>query len=545
MKHLPLKRIGCLSLALLLPAAVLPRGASAEQQEALDRSETVYVTATASGEVSSVLSSVYIVNPDGREQLSDASNLTDVHNILANDTPKRQDDAWVFQADGEDVCYQGVSDDALPFSMAVTYELDGKELSPEEIAGKSGHVRVTVTYTNELRNTVELEGETLSLYTPFNIVTIIALSDDFSSVHCTNAHLISDAGSISVFGLTFPGMAENLDTEATDELSNSLSFEADVTSFELDSIMAIAMPDIFEDSDLSRLDELQSLVDGVDELEDSGNQLAYGAYQVSSGLSTFADGMSEFAGGMSDLASQASEMGSMASGMESSLSGVVGQVEGSIGGALDAIGQIQIGNADAMVSEIIASMGDQLTPEQEAQLRSAITAAWNAQVGQMSGQLGEVSGQLMQLQGTLSALQGGLGQLLQAVQALSSGLQSLPDNVQTLNDGLTELVSGARSLSGGMRRFCDEGLAELSENTDGIALALDRKDAMQALAEAYTSFSGDPSASTGSVRFIINTESIYVPNVTPAPEVEQPAEPEQTTGFFESIWNWITGLFGG
>lgn len=545
MKHLLVKRVCCLSLALLLSATAWPRAAAAEQQEPLDRSETVYVTATASGEVSSVLSSVYIVNPDGREQLTDVSNLTDVHNILANETPKRNGDAWVFEADGEDVCYQGVSEGQLPFAMAVTYELDGETLTPEEIAGKSGHVRVTVTYTNELRNTVELGEETLSLYTPLNIVTIIALSDDFSSVQCTNAHLLSDAGSLSVFGITFPGMAENLDTDATDELSNSLSFEADVTSFELDSIMAVAMPDIFEDSDLSRLDELQSLVDGVDELEDSGNQLAYGASKLSSGLSTFADGVSEFAGSMQDLADQAASMGSMASGMESSLSGTVGQAASSIQGALTAIGQVQAGSADAVADQVVAAMGGELSAEQEAQLRSAITAAWNQQVGQMSSQLGEVSGQLTQLLGSLSTLQGVLGSLLGGVQELSSGLQALPAGMQSLNDGLTELVSGARGLSSGMRRFCNEGLAELSENTDGIALALDRKDSMQALAEAYTSFSGDPAASSGSVRFVVTTDSIYVPNVTPAPDAEQSPEPEEPAGFFGTIWNWISGLFGG
>lgn len=90
MKHLLVKRVCCLSLALLLSATAWPRGAAAEQQEPLDRSETVYVTATASGEVSSILSSVYIVNPDGREQLIDASNLTDVHNILANENAQAQ-----------------------------------------------------------------------------------------------------------------------------------------------------------------------------------------------------------------------------------------------------------------------------------------------------------------------------------------------------------------------------------------------------------------------------------------------------------------------
>ena len=53
------KRTACFGLALLM--AVLPVSALAEADTAdLERSETVYVTASAAGEPQSILSSVYI-----------------------------------------------------------------------------------------------------------------------------------------------------------------------------------------------------------------------------------------------------------------------------------------------------------------------------------------------------------------------------------------------------------------------------------------------------------------------------------------------------
>lgn len=544
MRRIQIKQILSLLLALLLPAGVLLRdAAAAATQEPLERSETVYVTATATGEVSSILSSVYIVNPDGREQISDVSRLTDVRNILSNETPKRNGDALVFQTDGDDVCYQGASDDALPFSMEVAYTLDGEQISPEELAGRSGHVGVTITYTNRMLNTVETDSGTLSLYTPLNIVTIIALNDGFSSVQCTNAHVLSEAGSISVFGLTFPGLAENLEVPATDELSNSLHFEADVTSFTLDSIMAVVMPDIFDAKDLERIDELQTFVDGVATLGESGNQLAYGASKLASGTAAAAEGVGGLADGVSEFAGLVSGIDGAVSEAEGKLDSAVDQASGAIDSAVSSIDSVQSGDADAIADAVIAGISGELTPELEAEIRRAVKAAWNAQIGGMNAQLTEARKQLLALQSNLPAIRQAVEKLFGTVHNINNGMQDMSAAAKALKEGMDELTSGARSLSGGISRFCKEGLAELVESTNSISLALDRKDAMLALAEAYTSFSGDPAASTGSVRFIVTTESIYVPKVTPEPE---PVEaPEAEVGFFESIWNWITGLFGG
>lgn len=534
-----LKRAACLLLSLLLPLTVaLADDGQDAAVEKLDRSETVYVTATASGEVSSVLSSVYIVNPDGRAEISDTARLTDVHNVLANDNPVQSGDTYTFHADGDDVCYQGVSTDELPFAMQVTYALDGKPIEPEALAGKSGRVDITITYENRLLNDVALGDETITLYTPLNIVTIIALNDGFSNVHCTNAHILTDAGSVSVIGMTFPGLAHNLDTEEEDELSPSLYFTADVENFELDSIMAVIMPDLFDSDDLERIDELRDFVDGVDTLAEAADELASGGASLSYGLGKLADAMEEFSTGL-DTAVSAMDDGYASAAQ--SVQTMQQSLNTALDGAIAAIDRIQLSGASTAAEAVVAQLADQgFTPKQLEAVKTVVAGVWTQQNAALTAQLGGLKAILQQLKSGLS----GLGSLLAFGDAID-GMQLLADAAVEIADGLASSASGARSLSRGLKEFNEDGMGELQENTEGIALALDRKDAMLDLAEAYTSFSGDSNASSGSVRFIVTTDSIYMPKVSPAPTPDPDAETEETSGFFARVWDWITGLFGG
>ena len=43
---------------------------------------------------------------------------------------------------GEDISYEGTSNQQLPVTTKVTYYLDGKEIKPEDLAGKSGKVKI-------------------------------------------------------------------------------------------------------------------------------------------------------------------------------------------------------------------------------------------------------------------------------------------------------------------------------------------------------------------------------------------------------------------
>ena len=102
-----------------------------------DKDETVYVFTDSEGKVSDVIVNEWLKNSDNSEVIQDASTLTDIENVSGDETFEEKSGKLEWQADGSDIYYQGHTDAAPPVSIKVTYTLDGKIVSPEEIAGKS------------------------------------------------------------------------------------------------------------------------------------------------------------------------------------------------------------------------------------------------------------------------------------------------------------------------------------------------------------------------------------------------------------------------
>ena len=49
--------------------------------------------------------------------------------------------------------------------MNVTYYLDGKEISPDDLAGKSGHVKMVYQYTNHMKKG-EIYTKNVDIFAP-------------------------------------------------------------------------------------------------------------------------------------------------------------------------------------------------------------------------------------------------------------------------------------------------------------------------------------------------------------------------------------------
>ena len=121
--------------AAMLLTAMLPC-ALAERE---DKKEMVYVLADATGEVNEIIVSEHLYNRDREAQLRDVSRLTDIENVGEDMTFTTDGDAILWNANGNDVRYEGVSTEPLPVDVHITYTLDGVEIAPEELKGKSGH----------------------------------------------------------------------------------------------------------------------------------------------------------------------------------------------------------------------------------------------------------------------------------------------------------------------------------------------------------------------------------------------------------------------
>ena len=119
---------------------LLDNGSHVSEKE-IGKEETVYVIADNTGKEQKIIVSDHLINNDDKDTLEDASTLKDIENVKGDETFTQSGNKVTWQADGNDIFYQGTSESELPVTQKLTYYLDGKEVTPEELAGKSGEVQ--------------------------------------------------------------------------------------------------------------------------------------------------------------------------------------------------------------------------------------------------------------------------------------------------------------------------------------------------------------------------------------------------------------------
>ncbi len=279
---------------------------SKEAVEDAGKEETVYVVANADGSAKNVIVSEWLKNKDKSASLADASDLKDIENVKGEESFTQNGDKITWQADGKDIYYQGTTDKELPVTEKVTYFLDGTEMSPEEIAGKSGTVTIRFDYTNHEKTTQIIEGEEHEVYVPFTVMTGMILPENSANVKITNGKVISDGNHKVAVGLAMPGLKESLDIQEDDldgevSIPDYVELTADVENFSLEMTMTIAMNDLLGGSDLSEAFDLTGLEDDMDTLTDASGKLVDGTKELSKGLGTLKSSMKEFASGADTL----------------------------------------------------------------------------------------------------------------------------------------------------------------------------------------------------------------------------------------------------
>lgn len=281
---------------------------SNEDKEAEDagKEETVYVVANADGSANNVIVSEWLKNKEGSDTLKDASDLKDITNVKGDETFTQNGDEITWEAKGNDIYYQGTTEKELPVTEKITYYLDGKEMKPEEIAGKSGKVTIRFDYTNNEKTTQVVDGEEHEVYVPFTVMTGMILPEDYSNVEVTNGKVISDGSKKVVVGVAMPGLKDSLaiedgDLEEEVEIPDYIEITADVENFSLDMTMSVIMNDLLGSTDLEEAFDLTELEDSIDTLSDSSKQLVDGSADLAEGLDTLKSSMKEFASGVNTL----------------------------------------------------------------------------------------------------------------------------------------------------------------------------------------------------------------------------------------------------
>lgn len=388
-----------------------------------DKDESVYLISDANGNVNKTIVVDHLKNKDKKDTLEDASNLSDIENVKGKEKFTQSGDKLTWQAGGKDIYYQGTATEEPPVTQKVTYYLDGKEISPEDLAGKSGKVKIRFDYTNTTSYTETVNGEKQTVSVPFAAITGLVLGDGFENIEVTNGKAeVSDSSSV-VLGYALPGLKDSLgikdkDLDGDVNIPEYMEMTADVENFS----MPAAMTFVVNASDYVSTDGIDTsdLDDMINDLKDASTQLQDGSKTLAEGTDTLSDGLSTL---QSKLGTFASGVGTLQSGLKTYTDGV-----STLSGGLNTLGN----STGALVSG-----ADKL----------------NSGAGQLA------SGSATLKDGLKSYTDGANG-LAKGASDLDAGIGTLAEKSGTLVDGATKLDDGASQLSASASSI-NEGIKSL------------------------------------------------------------------------------------
>ena len=405
----------------------------------LQKDEVVYVMADAQGNTQKIIVSDCLKNANGDSTIKDASSLSDIVNVKGDESYTVDADGnLVWNANGSDIYYQGTTDKELPVDVSISYELEGEEISPEDLVGKTGNVTIRFTYTNNEKTTVEVNGKEKEVYVPFAMISGALLpAEHFSDIEVTNGRVISEGDNNVVVGIAFPGLKDSInidslkdkaiDDEAKEkldevEIPETVEIHAYATDFEMNQTMTMAMSDLLSDLNLDdTLDiDTSKITDSMNELKDATQQLKDGSTELNDGMATLQEGAQTLADKSRDLDSGAGEL-------------------------VNGIGTLNEGAAS------LNSGADEL----------------NSGAGSLKDGAASLNEGAATLNNGAGSLKDGISQVNSGAESLNSGAASLDSGIKTLQAGTGQLASGASTLNVGAKQL-QAGIQSASDAVDAI-----------------------------------------------------------------------------
>lgn len=480
-------------------------GVTDSQADQVDKAETVYVKSNADGTARKVTVKDVLKNPGEGKTIEDQSDLKDIKNTEGEEEYTQRGDTLTWENKGEDISYEGTTDKELPVKTEIQYFLDGKEIKPEKLAGKSGKVTIRFNYENQTSQTVQVKGKDVETVTPFAVLSTVMLSEDhFSNIQVKNGKLVDMDGQTVVVGYAFPGLQESLnltDYEATKdvEIPDYVEIQADATDFQLDFTATVVTNGLFKNLEEDDLKDLDDLKDSAEKFQDASNKLIDGAGQLLSGSETLQNYIKQYTDGVKAVDQG---IGTLQSGV-AALKENTAALQSGAAAVSDGLGQIAavLDQSDAI--DQIASAGEQIQQyaggvqqaigaaqaglqtvdwngvEQSAEdkAKEQVTAATKEALANVDGLSEEEKSQIAEQIASQVDLDGVTAQADQQVQAASGILSKVPSlenagdtfeelgQVSTLADSIRQLSAGSAQLKEGVTAF-NNGVGQLS---DGIA----------------------------------------------------------------------------
>ncbi|ELK47782.1 hypothetical protein [Halobacillus sp. BAB-2008] len=516
-------------------------------------------------------------------------NLTDVNEI------KQEGQKVEWTAEEDEFYYQGnlKGDTPLPWDLDVTYVLNGKEISADQLAGKDGKLEIKIKTTKN-------EKADASFFNNYLMqITIPMASSKFENIEAEEG-TVANAGKDRQ--VTFTVLPEE---------EGDFTVTADADNMEMESIEFTAVPSsmAIDAPDIGGVkNDMGSLAEATASIDNGVGDLQNGIKELNGGVASLYDGSVQYKQGMESLNSRSSELVEGSASIQSALQQMNEAVQGGTGdvdlndltkveGGLRELADslknaqseiddlnAQYGKANQALADAIAAIpgyditeadiqalrdsgADQDIIDQLLETYRAAQAAKgaftdaegafqavspaleqsSASLGEMSNQLYNVADQVgaglerMDIAGSIAELQTGFDQLTSNYATFHQGLKQYTGGVAELTNSYEDIHGGIAGLTDGTAEL-EEGAGRLKGGTSELASATsDLPGQMQSeidqMVEEYdksdyepVSFVSEKNEQVNSVQFVMKTEAVKQEEK----EEKKPKKKEEK-GFFERL----------
>lgn len=507
------KVVGSVLLSVVMAGSMMPVTvfAQSNDENPTEKTETVYSVLNSDGSISDTIVSSWLHDEDGINNIKETLNLTDVKNIKSNEKPSKDGNTYTWNAKGNDVYYEGTATKQLPVSVKIRYELDGQEMSAKDMEGKSGHLKLTISFTNNYSEVKNINGKSIVIHPSYLAGGMLNMSTGkFSNVKCESGKIVNDGTNEMLAFANIPGLNETLKSAGLDKVNNQLGIsddvtvEADVNDFDLGSIMVGMTNEIDLASELGDIGSVSELTDGIDQLIEADNQLIDGSKQLYDGTTQLKEQAAPLTGS-SDQVRQLSAgaiqlndgVKALQTGLTAYTNGVDTLAAGSqqLYGIPQGVSQIQTG-VSGNLGQGKTNLLDGATALNEGlkQLEAQVNTLNPNELDTMQSQINTAMGNLASMQNTITAdsekLDGLSGSLTTASNAITD-ITKYNDELKTDVDKLKEDVSNLKDQISNKNNEIDEKNNEIKEQINLINGQINKinqatKDANSNIDTAYT-----------------------------------------------------------
>lgn len=440
------KVVGSVLLSAVMAGSMMPVTvfAQSNDENPTEKTETVYSVLNSDGSISDTIVSSWLHDEDGINNIKETLNLKDVKNIKSNEKPSKDGNTYTWNAKGNDVYYEGTATKQLPVSVKIRYELDGQEISANDIQGKSGHLKLTISFTNNYSEVKNINGKSIVIHPSYLAGGMLNMSTGkFSNVKCESGKIVNDGTNEMLAFANIPGLNETLSSAGLDKVNNQLGIsddvtvEADVNDFDLGSIMVGMTNEIDLASELGEIGSVSELTDGIDQLIEADNQLIDGSKQLYDGTTQLKEQAAPLTGSSDQVRQLSAGAIQLNDGVKALQTGI-SQYTAGASAINEGINQLYaIPQGAAQISEGITTYKTQSLVSGIDDLSAGLdTFRQQVNAGLSSADTKAMMEQLEQAEGVLNKMSGTLDKDEKIVSGLNQGMKDakVPETLETLKN---------------------------------------------------------------------------------------------------------------